>query len=73
MRLEYVRLPTEFDFTSYTNLVKLTLNGPKNQTIKLSHHPKLKDLFLFGDLLGIQSNEFRVIFENIIFEEIIKN
>ena len=66
VELFYVRIPTEFDFTSYTNLVQLILNGTENQTIKLSHHPKLKSMGLFGELLETQSNEFGVVFENFI-------
>ena len=71
MSLEYVRIPTEFDFTSYTNLVQLKLTW-NNQTIKLSHHPKLEYISLIGDLLETQSNEFRVVCEDLIFEEVIE-
>ena len=67
----YVRIPTELDFTNYTNLVQLTLICIENQTIKLSHHQKLEHLNLVGDLLESQLNEFhRIVFENLIFEEI---
>ena len=72
MRLEYVRIPTDFDFTSYTNLVQLILHGTENQTIKVSHHPTLEYMSLIGDLLETQSNEFGVVFEDLIFEEVIK-
>ena len=66
VELFYVRIPTEFDFTSYTNLVKLIVHGEENRTIKLSHHQTLEYISLIGDLLETQSNEFGVVFENFI-------
>ena len=73
--MKSVRIPTGFDFTSYTNLVQLELASTdivaENYTIRLSYHPKLKHLSLRGDLLETQSNEFRVVLENLIFEDVI--